>query len=268
VKCIYRVFLAAVILCSFSHNVFAQKIVCRTKVSLEKMPLENQQKLAFLQEELDSYINTFDWTEDEFGYDLNCLLEIAFDEVKTVSYEDRYVATIIISNGVDLQYADKRWTFALNRGERLNHSSSFHPFTSLIDFYLDLILGHEFDKIYDLGGDEFYAAAKLLGESAKFSSQYYRGWDRRNITLTDLISENNVPYRKLLYHYNTGLYFFNTKEFDSARPHLNRAAGLLKRVEKKKLERFFDLNYLYFSRALKNMKMPAELKTLDSYKPQ
>ncbi|MBC8277266.1 MAG: DUF4835 family protein [FCB group bacterium] len=267
-KFIHRVFLAVIILNSFSHNVFAQKIVCRTKISLEKMPLENQQKLAFLQEELDSYINTFDWTEDEFGYDVNCLLEIAFDEVKTVSYEDRYVATVIISNGVDLQYADKRWTFALNQGERLSHSSSFHPFTSLIDFYLDLILGHEFDKLHDLGGDEFYAAAKLLGESAKFSSQYYRGWDRRNITVTDLTSQSNIPYRKLLFHYNTGLYFFDTQEFDSARPHLHRAAGLLKRVEKKKLERFYDLNYLYFSRALKSMKMPAELKTLDSYKPQ
>lgn len=257
-----------VILVTSASSLFAQKIACQVKISLEKMPLENQQKLAFLQEELDSYINTFDWTEDEYNYDINCQLEIAFDEVKTVSYEDRYVATIIISNGVDLQFADKRWTFALSEGERLSHSASFHPFTGLIDFYLDLILGHEFDKLHDLGGDKFYDAAKILGESAKFSSQYYRGWDRRNVILTDLTSEGNKPYRKLLYHYNTGLYFFDSQEFDSARPHLTRAVGLLKKVEKQKLERFYDLNYHYFSQALKGLKMPAELKTLDSCKPQ
>lgn len=232
------------------------------------MPLENQDKLSFLRDELENYMNDFEWTENEFGYDLNCQLEIAFDEVKTISYEDRYVATIIISNGIDLQYADKRWLFALDRGERLVHSSSFHPFSSLIDFYMNLILGHEFDKLFDLGGEEYYDAAKQLGESAKFSTQYYKGWDRRNITMAETIDQKNEPYRKLLFHFYTGLYFYDSRDFENAKPHLGRAAGLIKRVDVKKLDRFYDLNYLYFSQALKAMKMPEELKALDYYKPE
>ncbi len=263
-------FLCLLLLCVLQplHTILAQKIVCQVKVSLEKMPMENQDKLAYLQGELESYINSFEWSEDEFGYDVNCEMEIAFDEVKTVSYEDRYTATIIVSNGIDLQYADRRWIFALNEQERLVHSLSFHPFSSLIDFYLLLILGHEYDKLYDLGGQEYYDKARQISETAKFSTQYYRGWDRRQDLITQLTSQRMEPYRKLIFHYYTGYYFYESQEMDNARAHFNRAIVMLKQCPKEKLGRFYDLNYFYFSKALKDLKLSNELNTLDRMKPE
>jgi hypothetical protein len=247
---------------------FGQKIVCQVKVSTEKMPQDYQSKLTFLQDELFNYINSFDWTENEFGYNVNCQLEVAFDEVKYSGYEDRYTATIVVSNGIDLQYADKRWMFTLSPGEALQHSSNFHPFTSLVDFYFNLIIAFEYDKLNDLGGTKYLDAAKYINESAKFSTQYYKGWDKRTELLADLMSDGNIPYRKLQFHYFTGYYFYQVQEPENAMPHLNRAVFLLKNIPPEKLSRFYELNYIFFSKALNDLKMTNEAKTLDAYKPE
>ena len=247
---------------------YSQKITCEVKVTLEKMPLENQDKLSFLQNELGTYINSYDWTENEYGYELACQMEIAFDEVKIVNYEDRYTATIIVSNGVDLQFADKRWVFALAKGERLNHTSSFHSFTSLIDFYFDLILAHEFDKLNRFGGDKYLDAAKVISESAKFSTQYYRGWDRRNELVIDLASENNKPCRLIQFHTFYGNYYYEAEDRENAAVHYKYAVSLLNKIPPDKRERYYELYYLTLSRALKEMQMTAELDLLNSLKPQ
>jgi hypothetical protein len=241
-----------------------QKISCKATVSLEKMPLENQTKLAYLQAEITDYINNYAWSDDEYQYDLNCEMEIAMDEAMRVSYEDRYSATIIISNGIDLQYSDKRWIFTLNQGERLLHSNNFHPFTSFIDFYVYLILAYEYDKLADLGGGNYYDLAKQINESAKFTTQYYRGWDRRNDLIAGLLSDANIPYRKLIFHYYTGYYFYEADDSVNATGHLLNAVKLLSQVPKDNLKRFLDLNYINLSRALKDLKLNNEVDYVKS----
>lgn len=252
----------------FAGEAYCQKITCEVKVSLEKMPLENQEKLTFLQNELDTYINAYDWTENEYGYEVACQMEIAFDEVKIVNYEDRYTATIIVSNGVDLQFADKRWVFSMAKGERLAHSSSFGSFTGLIDFYFNLILAHEFDKLSRLGGEKYLDAAKVIGESAKFSTQYYKGWDRRNELAVELASENNKPYRLIQFHTFHGTYFYEEKDRENAAIHFKYAVGLLNKIPPEKLKRYYELYYITLSKALKEMKMTGELEVLNSMKPE
>ena len=247
---------------------YGQKIVCKVEIMLEKMPLENQTKLKYLQDELASYINDYDWSENEFQYDINCELAVAFDEAKTVSYEDRYTATIIITNGIDLQYADKRWTFALKPNESLNHSSSFHPFTSLLDFYINLLLAYEYDKLNEFGGDKYYDAAYQINEIAKFNTQHYRGWDRRSELITDLRDERQKPYRKLVFHYFAGYYFFEAGDSENAAAHLMNAVRLVKSIPKNELERFFEVNHFNFLKALKKLKMFEEAKYLETFKPQ
>ena len=245
-----------------------QKIVSKVNIMLEKMPIENQTKLSFLQRELESYLNDYEWSEDEFQYDLNCELAIAFDEAKTISFEDRYTATIIITNTVDLQYADKRWTFALQPNESLRHSSSFHPFTSLIDFYVNMILAREYDKLYEYGGDKYYDAAYQINELAKFNTQYYKGWDKRTDLITSLRADNNKPYRKLLFHFNTGYYFYEMGDPENAVPHLKNAVILIKSIPKNKRDRFFEVNYTNFLNALKKLKLSEEAKYIETFKPK
>ena len=230
------------------------------------MPLENQEKLSYLRDELDLYINSWNWTDDEYNYDIECELEIAFDEIRVVGYEDRYTATMIVANGVDLQYADKRWVFALQPNERLQHSSAFHPFTGFLDFYFYLLLAHEFDKLTRLGGEEYYDKALLVSESAKFSSQYYKGWDRRSDLIEELRKDENKPYRQCFFHFFNGYAFYKAGDGDNAKLHFQRLANQLRRVPETKRKRFYELNYLQMKKAMEKLGLERELALVNSLK--
>lgn len=251
----------------FASSGFAQKIDCKVRVNTEQMPLENQMKLSYLLEELETYINNYEWSEDEFGYEMNCEMEIGFTDRQTVSYEDRYTATIILSNGIDLLYADKRCSFKLDQDERLMHSSAYHPLTALIDFYFYLILAYEYDKLYEFGGDKYYQMCEEISINAKTVTQFYKGWDRRSDQLRELKGNNNKPFRQLMYNYFTGYYFFSVEnDYEQAQPFLIKAVGLLNKVPSEKMSRFFELNYANFRKALKRLKLNKEAGTLDSVK--
>ena len=246
---------------------FAQKINCKVRVNIDQMPQENQTKLAYLQEELETYINNYEWNEDEFNYDLNCELEIGFTDRQTVSYEDRYTATIILSNGIDLLYADKRCSFKLDQNERLMHSSAYHPFTALIDFYFNLVLAYEYDKLYELGGDKYYQICEEITINAKSVTQFYKGWDRRSDLVRELKGSNNKSFRLLMYNYFTGYYFFSQEnDYEQAQLFLAKAANLLNKIPSEKLNRFIELNYANFRKALKRLKLNKEAGILDSVK--
>nr|MBC8205286.1 DUF4835 family protein [FCB group bacterium] len=97
--CLLSLISAVIILAT---NCAAQKIICEIRINLDKLPSESQPKLRRLSDEVDNYINNYEWTEDEFQYDMTCEMEIAFSKAMSTSYEDRYEASFVISNGVDL----------------------------------------------------------------------------------------------------------------------------------------------------------------------
>jgi len=235
-------------------------------ISPEKLPQENQMKLAYLKDELESYINNYEWTENEFDYNIECELELAFSQAQVVSFEDRYTATLVISNGIDLLYADKRCTFPLQENERLEHTSSYHPFTSLVDFYFYLLIGYEYDKLYEFGGDKYYQLAKELSISSKSANQYYKGWERREDIIAAILDEKNKKHRLLIFNYYTGYYFFEEKDFDQAEPYLLEAVKLLKNIPPEKRDRFLELNYKNFNDALLKMQLKDPAAKLKTYK--
>ncbi|MBL7191641.1 DUF4835 family protein [bacterium] len=261
--CLLSLISAVIILAT---NCAAQKIICEIRINLDKLPSESQPKLRRLSDEVDNYINNYEWTEDEFQYDMTCEMEIAFSKAMSTSYEDRYEASFVISNGVDLHYADKRWVFALNEGESPTHSSVFHPMTAMLDFYIYLILAHDYDKLKKFGGDQYYDQALAVSESAKFATQYYFGWDRREELLKQLVSPSSKPYRELIWHYYTGYYFYESGETDAAKEHLLAAVNILPRVNEDKLKRFYDLNYINFTEALEKLGEKEAAAKLPQYK--
>ena len=247
--------------------VFGQRIQCKVNINTNRLPQDKKSKVDFLENELSNYINLYDWSDNEFKYNMNCQLEVGFSDVKSISYEDLYSANLVISNGVDLHYADKWWDFKLEQGENFSHDNVFHSFTSMVDFYVYLILAHEYDKLYVFGGDPYYTMAKNIVRDAKFAEQrYYRGWDDRADIVDNLMADNNKPYRKLIYHYYTGIYFYQNNQPENAGRHLAEGIKQLKEVPRDRLDRFYDISYANFSKALKSLKMNQQLEILNSFR--
>ena len=258
----YRVvFYSIALLLMSCAPVIGQEIEATVEVVLDKLPLENQQKLANLSVELERYLNRHEWCPNNYGYKVPVSVNVYFEEAKATSREDQYDARFIISNQSDVQYSDYRWEFNLDQNPRLDHSATYHPFTGLIDFYVYLILGFEFDRIEKLGGRDYFQYTRNTLEQAKFG-RFIRGWDRRENILNDILSDENQPVREMRFYYYTGIYYYEFQEFADAKLYLKKALSYFEKIPEDAMERFYSLNYHQMGLALRQLEMQDELELL------
>jgi hypothetical protein len=228
---------------AISIELRAQKLNSQAKVILERLPLEKQKKLANFASDVASYINDTDWTGQDADYEIPLNLQIYLQDI-SVSFEDRYSGTFLISNTVDIQYYDKYWRFPYQEADRLVHDESmFSPLTGFIDFYVNLVLGGEFDKTSSLGGAPYYDKAKQINELAKFNTQFMQGWDERSKLIQSILSQDNVPFRKCGHLFFTAFYYSDQKDTTSRRFCL-KGISILEGILKKDPEHKAALDFL------------------------
>jgi hypothetical protein len=245
---------------------FAQRIQAKVEVTLDKLPMENQRKLQDLQAQLERYVNGYEWCPNDYNYTVPVTVNIYFEEAKATSLEDRYEARLIISNESDIQYSDYRWDFDLDPHPQLKHTPTFDAFTGMIDFYLSLILGFEFDRIEKLGGRDYFQKARNILELAKFS-RFARGWDRREDILNGILAPANQPNREMKFYYYTGIYYYNAGELEDAKPYLMKAISYFRTLPPSEMERFYSLNYHSMGEVLQKLLMKNELELLMELDP-
>ncbi len=258
----YRfVIYSIVILLMSCALVIGQEIEATVEVVLDKLPIENQEKLTNLSGELERYLNRYEWCQNEYGYKVPVSVNVYFEEAKATSREDRYEARFIISNQSDVQYSDYRWEFNMDQNPQLEHSATYDPFTGLIDFYVYLILGFEFDRTEKLGGRDYFQQARNVLEQAKFG-RFIRGWDRREDILEDILSDEDQPTREMRFYYYTGIYYYEFHELPDAKLYLKKALSYFENLPDDAMDRFYSLNYHQMGLALKQLDMQGELELL------
>lgn len=247
----------------------AQNLVAEVTVDLEKLPQQNQNKLRGLDRIVAAYVNQRQWAPDDYGYDVVMDLQIYFEEAKAVSFEDRYKAQIVVSNRSNMQYSDKRWEFALEPGVQLDYAESFDPFRSLIDYYVFMLLGYEFDKVKKFGGTPYYEQARRIAQQARFSSRYFLGWDKREEWVEELLEEDQEHLRYLNYLYYSGEWlYYDERDRETAKQFLLYAIKMLEKIrDEDKLKRFYDLNYYNYGNALAEYEEWSALSKLASLDP-
>ncbi|HEB84778.1 MAG TPA: DUF4835 family protein [Bacteroidetes bacterium] len=264
-----RWILILLLLFSFSvSRAAAQRLVATVRVDLERLPQENQNKLRGLNRIIEAYINQREWGPDDYNYDVPLDFDIYFEEAFAISFEDRYKARLVISNRSNFQHTDRRWEFPLAPGVQLVYSESFDPFRSLIDYYVYMVLGYEYDKVKKFGGTPYFETARQISQSARFSSRYFLGWDKREEWVEAQLKKENERVRYLNFLYYTGEWLFYTeRDPETAKQYLLYAAKQLDKVPKDKLKRFFDLNYFNYANALAEYKEYTALSKLASLDP-
>ena len=209
--------------------VFAQRISSRVRIMLEKLSLEKQEKLKDFSDDVETYINHYDWTGDSYDEEIPVDIQIYLMDY-SVSYEDRYSGTFLITNNLDNQYYDKYWRFPYEAGESLEHTENeFNPFGGFIDFYINIIIGEEYDKYGRFFGTPFFEKAKLISDQAKFSSRFALGWDERSEFIDHILSEENQPFRIMKDLFFLGLSYVG-EEDSTARKYCSQALLLLEEV--------------------------------------
>ena len=231
-------------------SVHAQRVRSEVRIMLERLPLEKQQKLKDFSEAIETYINDHDWTGESSDEEIPVTVQIFLMD-NSVSYEERYAGTFMITNNLDLQYYDKYWRFAYEAGSRLEHNENIYdPFTGFIDFYLNLILGWEFDNYGHFLGTPYYEKAKLLSTQAKFNARFNLGWDKRTELIDRIMSEEYKPFRSMKDLFYLGLSYVG-EEDTTAQKYCKHALTVLEGIidkdpENEEIQRFLDAHHLEF----------------------
>ena len=194
------------------NSLFSQQINSEVQIILEQLPLDKKEELKNFDQKIESYIDEYDWTDENFEELLQVSIQI-FLQHKIVNFEDRYKGRFIISNKTDAQYFDKYWVFSYTAGEELIHNESmFDPFMSFIDFYINIILGEEYDKYGTYLGNKYFEKARNIANSAQFNSQYAWGWEQRNQLIDNLLSQEFKPFRNMKDQFFLGLSYVGEED--------------------------------------------------------
>ena len=243
------------------HNVsdcLAQNITVTVDLELNALPDEKREKLVNFKQILEDYLNNFKWTDNEFVGEFRINLNMLLQDI-SVSFEDRYRVQLLISNNADVQYSDKRCRFAYQKGEIPIHSdNNWDSLTSLLDFYMNIIIGDEIDKFGHLLGSKYFEKAKLIAEHARFGmGQFIDGWDLRVDLINYILGDTNRKFREMKDFYFYGLYFAKDDP-TKARTYCKEAINMLEEIiakedpKFKKADKFIEAHYFEIVELFKN----------------
>lgn len=239
-------------------GILAQNIVATVDLELNALPDEKREKLTNFKQVLEDYLNNFKWTDNEFVGEFKINLNMLLQDI-SVSFEDRYKVQLLISNNSDVQYSDKRCRMEYQKGEIPVHSdNNWDSLTSLLDFYMNIIIGDEMDKFGHLLGSRYFEKAKLIAEHARFGmGQFIDGWDLRVDLINYIIGDINKKFREMKDFYFYGLYFA-TDDPAKARLYCTEAINMFEGIiakedpKYKKCEKFIEAHYFEIVELFKN----------------
>ena len=241
----------------------AQEIQCKVTANLDALNGESKENLADFASNLEQYINSYRWTSEDLGGEkISCALNIQF---QASPKDGRYTVQAFVGSQRKIYKSDRstalmrilddKWQFDYLRNQPLTHTEGrFDPLTSFIDYYINMIIGYDFDSYRAGDGTPYFQrAADIVGKGRNGGS----GWDVATTTafsrsqFTDeILNPQFREFREAVeaYHY-TGLDLMYRDE-GKAKKNLLAALEKIDKVQKKinqkslLLKIFFDTKYL------------------------
>lgn len=198
----------------------AQELNCQVTVDHSQVQGTNTSVFKTLEGAISDYINTRKWSNAQFSpaekIECKMFFTIKSYEEPTMSgdlqiqssrpvYNSSYTTTL-------LNFKDNKIEFDYQEGEPLifSENSMESNLTAIINFYVYLILGMDFDSFSPKGGDPYYQLARNVVQMAQSSGE--SGWKafednrNRNAVLSTFTEQPTAGLRDLLYEYHrTGL---------------------------------------------------------------
>ena len=217
IKVIKQILFCGIIFAFFSLQAKAQEFECVVSLNTDQLEGSSYEYLENLKPTLESYINDYQWTEEDFEEEerINCQMQIVFTSGTsdfTFSAEVVFQLERPIYNSTarttTVLLSDNSWQFSYPEGKTLIHDElQFEALTGFVDYYSYLMLGYDFDTFADQGGEEYFVKAQNIVNLAQSTAVV--GWTRstnnrrnKNTLITELVSTNYEPLRTAYYRYH------------------------------------------------------------------
>jgi len=210
---------------------FSQEIKAEVSVNMEQLEFEARTNVGTMKRDLENYINNQKFTQNDWeGDPVNVQMTIYLSG----GYQNRYSAKLFVIStraiegkgnrqSVNLKTFEDNWSFEYALGANLTYNSlRFDAFTSVIDYYMLLIIGYELDTWEELGGSSAFTEARRIVElgasqnASGFSTYSNPGeFTKYNIT-SELTNMRFHEFRKLIFaYYVDGLDMMESSKTDA-----------------------------------------------------
>ncbi len=226
-----RAFLiAALFVAIFAQSAAAQELEIRIQVSHSQLQGVDNSKYENMQKALNEFVTNQIWTNNVFKTEERIKCNMLLNITKEV-YSDEFQGTLqvvssrpVYGTGYDspmLNILDKNIQFKYADGETLIFNENSHDeLTSLIAYYVYIIIGFDYDSFGKMGGTPYFEKAQKIVNNAQGSN--YAGWksfetNKRNRywLAENLMNSIYAPIREYIYKYHRlGLDLMGTRLAD------------------------------------------------------
>lgn len=206
----------SIILATTLSYSYAQELKANVIVNMDQLNQEYRFDVSAMENDVEKYINTQKFSEVEWEGDL---IPIDVTIYLSGGYQKKYNAQMIIASkryiyGTDkgqtvtLLLKEDNWAFEYSRGAMYTFNANrFNEFSTIIDFYMLLIIGHDMDTYGSLDGakvlDRCQRLASMASNSAPkaFDVRAQRGEMTKYNLIREMTDMTYETFRKLIFQY-------------------------------------------------------------------
>ena len=208
-------FLLLVLAISFMSN--AQEILCNVRVNSSQVQTSDRKVFQTMQTEIYEFVNNKIWTSAKIESEERIECTIMINISNKIS-NDEYEGSIQIQSTRPIfgtsykstlfNYLDNNFRFKYLEYQSLDFSDATHMsnLTSVLAFYVNIIIGLDFATFSEEGGSEYFNAAQRIVTNAQNAPE--KGWkafesDKNRYWLAhDLLDSRYSDFNLALYRYH------------------------------------------------------------------
>lgn len=206
-------FIIFIIFTFLSNFLSAQVVQAKVKVEMPLLKPEEKVIIQNFDNRIRDFINSNEWVQHP---DPQIIIPVTITIIIQSVYEGGngyvYISQFLISSEIGENFYDKNWKFLYLKDEYWNYPINvFHPVTSMLDYYLSMVIAGELDTYSELGGTEMYNHALRVSQEG-IRSQYSLGWNQRKEQVLEYTREFTSPLREAKLVYYDALNAFQNKD--------------------------------------------------------
>lgn len=271
--------LALTISLGIASNAMAQEIQCSVSVSSASIQGTNKTVYDNMRNAIQDFLQAQAWTTDRFesreriecSLNFNITQQISSNEFKAVLtvqlrrpvWGSAYTTTMLNLEDADVQ-------FRYNEGQPLVYNPSTYDSDNLVPviaFYVNFMLGLDYDSFSPNGGSEFFRQAQNIVNQAQ--SSQFSGWKsfdgntNRYWLINNALDDNHRVFRQQLYNYHRLGLDQMSENFETARQAVYEAVDKLRDVRKRVTRNAYLLNLFFTAKSEEIVNIFSEAPALE-----
>jgi hypothetical protein len=201
----------------FSILTNAQELLCNVRVNASQVQTSDRKVFQTMQTEIYEFVNNKTWTSSKIENEERIECTIMINISKKIS-NDEYEGSIQVQSTRPIfgtsykstlfNYIDNDFRFKYLEYQSLEFSDATHlsNLTSVLAFYVNIILGLDFDTFSEDGGNEYFSVAQRIVTNAQNARE--QGWkafesDKNRYWLAhDLLNSRYSDFHMAMYSYH------------------------------------------------------------------